>query len=271
MQTLVIDQNNSLPYLYHPSAGKPTIVFINALTGSTDHWEQRVAPLCRAAGFGTLSYNMRGQVDTTLATEATPDCDLIVSDLSKLLNEVKPESPILCGLSIGGLYAAKVALSEQPIAGLVLLNTLREIGPRLAWLNEAMVHVLNTGGFGLLLDMYLPLLTSEGFHSNKRPDHLKGNGYEAENSDTGPYRLMNAATSTDWDIKYESLHMPVLSISGLQDRVFFDRKVVEKLGRRIPDWQHIEWENAGHLLPLEVPEQLAQALIDFSAAAKVSS
>jgi len=222
MNTFTIDQNNSLPYLYNPSPGKPTIVFINALTGSTEHWEKQVAPLCRAAGLGTLSYNMRGQVNTSLASDVSPDCDLIVSDLSKLLDEINPESPILCGLSIGGLYAAKVALSGLPITGLVLLNTLREIGPRLAWLNEAMVHVLDTGGFGLLLDMYLPLLTSEEFHSNLRADHLKGSGYEAEDSDTGPYRLMKAATATDWDISYESLTMPVLSISGLQDRVFFD-------------------------------------------------
>jgi len=263
MNTLTIDQKNSIPYLYNPSPGKPTIVFINALTGSTDHWEQQVAPLCRAAGFGTLSYNMRGQVNTTLADDVSPDCDLIVADLSKLLKEINPESPILCGLSIGGLYAAKIALSDLPITGLVLLNTLREIGPRLAWLNEAMVHVLDTGGFGLLLDLYLPLLTSEEFHANLRPDHLKGSGYEAESSKTGPYRLMKAATATDWDINYESLTMPVLSISGLQDRVFFDRKVVDKLGKRIPNWQHIEWQNAGHLLPLEVPEQLAEALIDF--------
>ena len=266
MKTLTIDQQNSLPFLYHPSPGKPTIVFVNALTGSTDHWEQQVAPLCREAGLGTLSYNMRGQVNTKLASDVTPDCDLIVSDLSHLLNQIEPESPILCGLSIGGLYAAKAALSGVPIKGLVLLNTLREIGPRLKWLNEGMVHVLDTGGFSLLLDMYLPLLTSEDFHSNRRPDHLKGNGYEAEESTTGPYRLMKAATATDWDINYESLTMPVLSISGLQDRVFFDRKVVERLGKRIPQWQHLEWENAGHLLPLEVPELLGKALIDFSTA-----
>jgi len=264
MNTLTIDQQNSLPYIYHPVPGKPTIVFINALTGSTDHWEQRVAPLCREAGLGTLSYNMRGQINTTLGSDVNPDCDLIVSDLSRLLKEIAPENPILCGLSIGGLYAAKVALSGVPVKGIVLLNTLREIGPRLAWLNEAMVHVLDTGGFGLLLDMYLPLLTSEDFHSNRRPDHLKGSGYETEDPATGPYRLMKAATTTDWNINYESLTMPVLSISGLQDRVFFDRKIVERLGKRIPNWQHTEWENAGHLLPLEVPDQLGKALIEFS-------
>lgn len=263
MNHLELDNNNSLYVDYQPAKGRPTFVFINALTGNTDHWENSVAPDCRKAGFGTLSYNMRGQINTKLSEDNEPNCDLIVSDLVHLLNEIKPEQPILCGLSIGGLYAAKAALAGADVKALVLLNTLREIGPRLAWLNQGMVHVLNTGGFPLLLDMYLPLLTSQDFHQGMRSNHLKGEGYEPEPSDTGAYRLMQAAVKTDWDIDYEKLDVPVLSISGLQDRVFFEKDTVERLGARIGNWQHLQWPDAGHLLPLEVPEKLSGALIAF--------
>jgi len=265
MTTLQIDEANSLYYNYQPQPGKPTIVFVNALTGNTDHWEQVIAPACRDAGLGTLSYNMRGQVDTELGPEATPDCDLIVEDLQRLLKELQPEKPILCGLSIGGLFSLKAVLGGSEASGLILLNTLRTIGPRLQWLNEGMVHVLNTGGFPMMMDMYLPLLTSEGFHSNLRSNHLKGEGYTPEDSSTGAYRLMQAATDTNWDVQYEKLDMPVLGIYGLQDRVFYDAKVIEQLAGRIKDYTEIKWDNAGHLLPLEVPEQLADAVIGFAA------
>jgi len=174
MNHIELDENNTLYIDYKPAKGRPTFVFINALTGNTDHWENSVAPACRNAGFGTLSYNMRGQINTALADDVEPDCDLIVADLVRLLDETKPEQPILCGLSIGGLYAAKAILAGANAKAVVLLNTLREIGPRLAWLNQGMVHVLNTGGFPLLLDMYLPLLTSQDFHQGMRPNHLKG-------------------------------------------------------------------------------------------------
>lgn len=263
MTTLKLDSSNSLHYEYHAQENKPTVVFVNALTGSTDHWEQVIAPACRNAGFGTLSYNMRGQVDTELASDQTPDCDLIVADLQHLLNELKPHQPVLCGLSIGGLFAAKAVLAGSDAKALILLNTLREIGPRLQWLNEGMVHVLDTGGFPLMLDMYLPLLTSENFHGPKRPDHLKGAGYAPEDKNTGAYRLMHAAVKTDWDIEYEKLQLPVLGIFGLQDRVFYDATVIDRLAKRMPDYKQLDWPNAGHLLPLEVPEQLAEAVVDF--------
>ena len=114
-----------------------------------------------------------------------------------------------------------------------------------------------------MLDMYLPLLTSENFHGAKRTDHLKGAGYTAEDKNTGAYRLMKAAVKTDWDIEYEKLKLPVLGIFGLQDRVFYDAAVVKKLADRMPDYRQIEWQNAGHLLPLEVPDQLADAVVEF--------
>jgi len=263
MSHIELDSNNTLYVDYQPAKGRPTFVFVNALTGNTDHWENSVAPACRERGFGTLSYNMRGQINTTLSDDIEPNCDLIVSDLVHLLNETKPEQPILCGLSIGGLYAAKAVIAGANAKALVLLNTLREIGPRLAWINQAMVHVIDTGGFPLMLDMYLPLLTSQEFHKGMRPNHLKGQGYEPEPSNTGPYRLIRAAVNTDWDIDYEKLDLPVLSISGLQDRVFFEKETVERLGARINNWQHLQWPDAGHLLPLEVPDKLADALIEI--------
>lgn len=267
MTELTIDPDNSLYYEYIPSSsGKPTFVFVNALTGNTQAWEQVVAPYCREQGFGTLSYNMRGQVDTRLGDGVTPDCDLIVNDLSLLLKELAPEKPILCGLSIGGLFAARAALQGSECHALILLNMLRIIGPRLQWLNENMVNILDTGGFKLMMDSYLPLLTNEEFHAARRNDHLTGDAYEPEDKNSGAYRLMSAAGSADWNIDYEKLSMPVLTITGLQDRIFYDPAVFEQLAARLPDAKHVKWNNAGHLLPMEVPQQLADELVDFAQA-----
>ena len=140
MALLSFDDKNGLFYLHTPPgrAGAPTFVFINALTGTTDHWETTVAPGLREAGFGTLSYNFRGQTDSPFApgTELTPT--LIVEDIVRLCAELKPARPILVGLSIGGLFAAQAIRDGVDAAGLVYLNTIREIGARIAWINDAL-------------------------------------------------------------------------------------------------------------------------------------
>ena len=60
-----LSDDEYLFYLHtHPSEDKPTVVFINALIGQTEMWEGYIGKTLRAHGFGTLSYNFRGQVET---------------------------------------------------------------------------------------------------------------------------------------------------------------------------------------------------------------
>ncbi|MCI4664859.1 MAG: alpha/beta hydrolase [Neomegalonema sp.] len=245
-------------------AGAPTFVFVNALTGSLRSWEAVVAPALRSKGFGSLSYNFRGQDGSDFAPEQELTPRLIVDDLVALMGEVAPQKPVFVGLSIGGLFAAQAHLAGAPAAGLVFLNTLREIGPRIAWVNDAMPQIVAAGGVSLFLDALFPLLVNQEFAAAQRSNFLKG-GYAPLDPAHGHANLMRHAASADWDLPYERLALPVLSITGLQDRVFLDLDVVERLSARIPSLRREEWANAGHLLPAERPEQLVESLARFGA------
>ncbi|MGH1419127.1 MAG: alpha/beta fold hydrolase [Hyphomicrobiaceae bacterium] len=242
--------------------GAPSFVFVNALTGNLNNWESVVAPALRAEGFATLSYNLRGQDGSTFSpgTELTPA--LIIDDLARLLDEVSVERPILVGLSIGGLFAAHALLQGARAEGLVLFNTLREIGPRIAWVNDAMPLIVKTGGIGLFMDALLPLLVNQEFSQSVRSDCVKDD-YQPLDPNHGHANLMRHASSADWDLPYEQLKLPTLVITGLQDRVFLDREVVDRLFARLPNGQAEFWENAGHLLPQERPDQLISSLSRF--------
>ncbi|WP_299439304.1 alpha/beta hydrolase [uncultured Rhodospira sp.] len=265
MAYLELGPSDGLSFEYDPPAhDRPTLVFVNALTGHTGVWQAVVAPRCRAAGLGTLCWNFRGQQDSPFAPGTVLDAALITEDLRRLVTHVAPPRPLPVGLSIGGLYAARAVLAGMPAERLVLLNTLRRIGPRIAWINDAMLAAVKTGGFPLLLDMVLPLLTNQDFQAANRAKFLTGAPYVPQDPDHGHVRLMEAAGGTDWDLPYESLTLPVLTITGLQDRLFLDLPVVEELRGRLPDARHLTWEDAGHLLPQEHPERLADALIAFA-------
>lgn len=265
MAQLDLSPGNALHYEHNAPEreGAQTFVFVNALTGNTQAWEAVVAPMLRKQGFGTLSYNFRGQDDSPFSagTELTPG--LIVDDLRALMDALDPVRPVLVGLSIGGLFAAQAVLKGARAEALVLLNTLREIGPRIAWVNDALPHLVARGGVRLFMDAVFPLLVNQEMAAEKRPDFLGDAPYEPLDAAHGHSNLMRNSTATDWDLPYEQLALPVLVVTGLQDRVFLDVDVVERLAARLPRGQREDWPDAGHLLPQERPEKLAHSLAAF--------
>ncbi len=266
MAELKIDDANAIFYLHTPPKrpSAPTFVFVNALTGNTDAWETVIALALRDLGFGTLSYNFRGQVKSSFAAglELTPD--LIVDDLRRVIDDVKPTRPILVGLSIGGLFAAHAILRGAPASGLVFMNTLRKIGPRIAWINDALPAIAAFGGIRLFMDATFPLIAGPEAAKAARPNFLQGD-YQPLAADAPEMNLMRNAVASDWDIPYEKLILPVLNLTGRQDRIFYDADVVEELYARLPRASREDWDDVGHLLPLEAPKRVIESLGRFGA------
>lgn len=263
MPHLDLDADNSLFYLHTPPEGdKPTFVFVNALTGTTDHWETIIAPELRTQGFGTLSYNFRGQAESRFSEgmELTPA--LIVEDLVRICEELGPSRPVLVGLSVGGLFAAQAIRAGVEASGLVYLNTIREIGPRIAWVNEALAIFAASTGVAIMMDATFPMLVNPDFLEKARPNMLTGQVAPLP-ADHPHMNLMRNSAAADWAFPWDSLSLPTLNITGLCDRVFLDRDVVAKWLDRIEDVESVEWSDCGHLVPLERPHKLADALADF--------
>ncbi len=263
-----LGSQDGLYYEHHrPTvAGSGTFVFFNALTGDTTAWEAVIGPILRKAGYGTLAYNMRGQGQSPFSPEAHLGEKQIVADAVKLLAEVVPLKPILVGLSIGGLFASRVWLAGAEAIGLVLINSLRRDGPRLKWIGDALVRAVEVGGLALFRDLFLPLLMGEDWlRQNRSAFLLAGSEYTALAPDSGHYKLLSeAGREADWDLPYEQLNLATLVITGLQDHVFLERDVVETLFAKIPDGRRIDMPAAGHLIPSEQPEALAEILISFA-------
>lgn len=264
MPHLEIADGESLYYEYAaPGAAGKTFVFVNALTGSYQMWEAAIAPKLRAAGYGTLVYNFRGQAESRTKPTTPPTPTQIVDDLVRICREIDPPKPILVGLSIGGLFAAQAFAAGVPAAGLVLINTLRKPTERLAWINQAMAHGVKAGGFRLIMELTLPMLVNPDKLAEMKATVQTGEPYEPVDPNDGGYRLMVESTATDWDFPWQSLTPPVLLTVGAHDRVFYVADDVDELAARIPNHTRIDFPDAGHLIPAERPEAFTKALLDF--------
>ena len=243
--------------------GGCTFVFFNALTGDTGMWQAAVGPALRAAGHGTLAFNYRGQKQSPFDPAQALTARQLVVDAGHLLAEEAPQKPVLVGLSIGGLFAVQTVLEGSPARALVLINTLRRDGPRLQWINDALVRCAQVGGLALFRDLFVPLLFNEDWLAAHRDEFLKPAGYTPLAPDHADFHLLQAGGSADWDQPWERLELPTLVITGLQDRVFLDRDDVDALAARLPQGRRLDLPDAGHMIPAERPEALIQALLDL--------
>ncbi|MEO0618325.1 MAG: alpha/beta hydrolase [Pseudomonadota bacterium] len=247
-----------------PSSGDLTFVFVNALTGSTDQWEAVIAPALRDQGYGTLSYNFRGQVETEYGAEDALDDAQIVRDLHRVVSERVTGRCVLVGLSIGGLFAARAMKAGLACEGIVLINTLRKPGLALDWTNEAVFRASKLGGSQLVMDLFLPMLLGPEKLSEMRAACLGDSAYTPLDATSGIYRLIKRSRDVDWEFAWSNIECPVLVVTGLRDRVFLDRNAVEEIKAEIADVEEIVLADAGHLIPIEQPEILAGALQSFA-------
>ena len=267
MGRIDFDDKNGIYYEWTAPTreGAPGLVFFNALTGDHETWEAHIALACRKAGYGTLVFNYRGQTHSPFSADIRLDDRLIVADALGLLEKIQPPRAILVGLSIGGLFAARVVLKGFQAAGLVLINTLRRDGPRLKWIGDALVRTARVGGLELLRDLYLPLLMNEDWLQANRNSYLTETAYAGLDPESGAYKLLaDAGRESDWGLPYEQLNLPTRIVTGLQDHVFYNESDVAALTARMARAKRTDLADAGHLIPGERPAELADLLIRFA-------
>ena len=180
------------------------------------------------------------------------------------MSHVKPVRPVYVGLSIGGLFAARVHLDGVPCAGLVFLNTLRKDGPRLDWINAAVARAAEVGGSALLMDMYAPLLFNQEWQAENRAGALADTRYEPIDTTSGAYKLLASGSTASWDIPWEHLDVPALVITGKRITFFYVESDVDEIAARLPLAERLDVENAGHMVPVERPSILVDALERFA-------
>jgi 3-oxoadipate enol-lactonase len=271
MPSLRLDRETELNYRHTPGTAGRTFVFCNHMGGSTETWEDRIAPGLREEGFGTLTFDYRRQGQTRSSETAQITPEDIVSDIRHVVGSIAPDGPILVGQSIGGLFATRAWLEGAPGEALVLMNTLRVPGPRIDWITELEERLLELGGTRLLMDTLSPMLTGPEELARLRATHLQPEPYAPMEATAPRLRLAGAARRADWNLPYESLTLPTLVLTGMKDRLFRVQSDVERLLARMPDARQVLFPHAGHALHLEEPDRLIAVLAEFGRTRNVQS
>lgn len=265
MTLLDLDTGARLSHNYLPGEdGKPTFVFVNSSGATAAAWDGGVTPPLVAAGYATLTIDLRGQGVSEYPTDSRFDTEEIVGDLDAAMSSLGIDRAILVGLSVGGLRAANLAARRANVAGLVLINTLRKQGPLTAWVGELETRLMAIGGTQLVHDAFRPVTVSSQELGHIRPRHLLPMPYEPMAEDHPRRRLAEAAKRADWDFAWSGLSIPVLVLTGMHDRLFRVQSEVDSIIGSMQMAREVRFENEGHALHTENPARTADELLRFA-------
>ena len=113
--------------------------------------------------------------------------------------------------------------------------------------------------------MFLPMLVGPAKLEELRANCLGEAAYELADPKSGLMRLLENSRSVNWEIAFEKLALPVLVLTGLRDRVFYNAGDVAELLARLPNAEQKEIPELGHLIPAENGAAVVDSLTSFAA------
>ena len=230
--------------------GKSTLIFIHGSGGSGLFWQAQVAGLAERAN--TLSIDLPGHGNSD--GEGMDRVEDYARILVEFIKDSDVPNPILCGLSLGGAITQQI-LIDYP--DLVKAGVLIGTGSRLKVL--PLIFEMIEKDFTNYLDMVGSFAASE----KTDPKLLSPFKEEAARCRPeivhGDFRACNRFDVTD---RLAAVDVPVLVVTAEDDQLTPPKYGVA-LEQGIPNATRSHIMEAGHIVPLEKPDEVNGAILQF--------
>jgi non-heme chloroperoxidase len=246
-----------------PDSGSP-VVLSHCWTGSRATWEPVAARLV-AAGRRVVLYDQRGHGASTMGPGA-PTVEQLGEDLAAVLEAVDARDAVLAGHSMGGMTLQALAVTRpdviaERIRALVLAGTAgfgvaagRFAAPALFVTGNRGVERLMAGRLG-------PALSRGTVGRHPRQAHLVATRDAFLSLPTDVRRqFLIALQAMDFRAALASVALPTTVVVGSRD-LLTPPRLARALASAVPGARLIEVPGAGHMLPSEEPDRLAEIIL----------
>ena len=231
--------------------GLPTVVFLHGSGGTHILWEAQAEALAGVAN--TLAPDLPGH-GASRGPGMTRVEDYAAA-VRRFLDSLDVPRPVPCGLSLGGAISLELLLEDAGAscpAG-ILVNT----GARLR-VAPLIFEAIDKDYPGFVASMY-----NVGASEKTDPSRIRPLAEAMACCPAGVTRGdFQACHDFDVMARLEEIRVPVLVLTASEDRLT-PPKYGAFLAGAIPGASRVNIEEAGHLSPLEKPEQVTRALRDF--------
>jgi pimeloyl-ACP methyl ester carboxylesterase len=232
------------------SLKKQAIIFIHGFPFDHSMWDSQVKHFNK--DYCCITYDLRGMGESYVG-DGQYTMEAYASDLFSVMEKLKLDKPVLCGLSMGGYIALRTAERDQSrFSGLILCNTKSASDTDAAKLVRAeKINQINIEGVDKFVSEFVPNCFADETIKDKK------NIYEEilNKSKThdpvglkGALLAMACRTSTNDFLK--EINIPVLLIAGSLDNLM-PPPVMRKMHENIKKSEFGIAPRAGHLAPVE--------------------
>jgi pimeloyl-ACP methyl ester carboxylesterase len=249
-------------YEWHGTDTSPVLVLNNGILMTTASWGPQLAAFSRA--HRVLLYDMRNQ-----GASDHPDGPVSMArhadDLAELLEALGVDRAHVLGISYGGEVAQAFALQHPSrVRGLVLADTVSEVGPELRAAVEAWRRVAATGDAASFFAVTLPWNFSPAFIASHDALIASARGrYEALDY-PAVARLCDTFLDVDFTARLPQITAPTCVLVGELD-LLKGRAYAERLAAAIPRAELHLVAGAGHASSWERPEEFNSIVLGFLA------
>lgn len=250
-----------------PGPGSPVVLLLHAFPLDRTMWDDVVpllTPRCRV-----LAVDLPG-LGSAPVPGGEPDLSAAVDGALALLDEEGASSAVVAGLSTGGYVAAAMAgRAPERVAGLALLSTTTRVGPPddPAARRETAERVLGREGLDAVLGA-----VEEGLSAGareQRPDLVERTTAMIRRQRPAgvAWTCRALAARPDTTAALAGFPGPVLLLFGEEDGATPPDVRGTEMQRERPDAELVVVPGSGHLVALEAPERVADALLGLVDAA----
>ena len=238
----------------------PWVVFTNSLGTDLTIWDDVAARL--PAGYAILGYDKRGHGLSSLPSGQLT-IDDHAGDLIALMDHVGIERATICGVSVGGMIAQRVAAREPDrVSSLILCDTGAKIGTAETWSQR--ISDIEAGGMEAASSAILERWFSAPFLARETAKVAGYRAMLARTPLTGYTATCAAIRDADLTEGTRALTAPTLCIAGAND-IATPPSLMRELAGMISGATLVEIDQCGHIPSVEQPETTARVIREFLA------
>ncbi len=237
---------------------KAALVFSNSLGTDLRIWDEVAAGL--SEHFQLVLYDKRGH-GLSDAPEPPYTAGDLAGDVVGLLDFLKIDQAVVCGISVGGIIAQAMALNHsRRVRSLILCDTGARIGTVDSWRQR--VEMARAGGLQPLVQMTMERWFSKGYRGRYPADvHGYANMLLATNVE-GYIGTCCALRDADFRGELSRLNHPTLVLAGAED-IATPPELGRELAGLISGARFSMIDGAGHLPCIERPGAVVEQMMRF--------